>query len=344
MGAVGNLAQSFFPANEDAGSAFLQGFTEDFFVWEPAEYRAAALSRLTRQFWQYNAEDALQAAAGGLGENLSGLQASVRQLDVDRRLSPRLSARLSALTEAIEHRDGYAVYDTLQAWCSDPAETWYADHLTTESIAIHAWEASVLREVRSTQISGVSALQFFPLLERRIDGLQAAVSEALERIRRVDPEMHAEIRSHVSLVKLFTGTGIEGLSTPRAFGAIWLKAPDVDRAQQWFLEHLVHECSHLHLNAMLIADRLLRNPQDINRSPLRPDPRPMFQILHGTFVLARNCRVHARLAAAFPELQLGPALEKFRDQFQNGVSVLNQYMQPTPMGEVLLASLNADPD
>lgn len=243
--------------------------------------------------------------------------------------------------ESIEQRDGYAVLDTLQAWYSDPPAAWYADHLVTESIAIHAWEASVLREVRSTQISGVASLQFFPMLERSIGGLQAAVSESLSRIEHVDPEMHAEIQSHVSLVKLFTGTGIEGLSTPRAFGAIWLKAPDAERAQQWFLEHLVHECSHLHLNAMLIADPLLTNPQEINRSPLRPDPRPMFQILHGTFVLARNCRVHGRLAAEFPELQLGAAHTRFEEQFRNGLEVLNRHMQPTAMGEVLLGSMNA---
>lgn len=341
MGAIGNAAQSFFPSADDSGPSFLQGISSDFFVWEPAHHRAAAMSRLTRQFWQFNATEALQAAAAGLGESLSQLQESVRQLDVDRTLSPRLSARLSGLMEAIEHRDGYAVYDSLQAWLGDPPDSWYSEELTTESIAMHAWEAAVLREVRSTQISGVSALQFFPVLERKIDSLQAAVAEALVRIGQVDPEMHSEIVSHVSLVKLFTGSGIEGLSTPRAFGSIWLKAPDVDRAQQWFLEHLVHECSHLHLNAMLIADPLLNNPQEINRSPLRPDPRPMFQILHGTFVLARNCRVHARLAAEFPELQLTPALQKFREQLRNGLEVLNQFMQPTAMGEVLLKSLSA---
>lgn len=340
MGATGNTVQAFFPADE-ARPSFLNGMSPDLFVWEPTPQRASVFSRLTREFWQYNAAEALQAAAGGLGENLDCLQASVRQLDPGRRLSPRLSARLSGLMEAIEHRDGYAVIDALQAWSCDPPDSWYADDLSTESIAIHAWEASVLREVRSTQVSGVAALQFFPMLERRLGGLQAAVNESLECIEQVDPEMHAEIRSHVSLVKLFTGTGIEGLSTPRAFGAIWLKAPEAERAQQWFLEHLVHECSHLHLNAMLIADPLLTNPQEINRSPLRPDPRPMFQILHGTFVLARNCRVHARLAEKFPLLRLEPALEKFREQFRNGLAVLNQYMQPTPMGNILLASLNA---
>jgi len=156
--------------------------------------------------------------------------------------------------EAIEHCDGYAVIDALQAWSCDPPDSWYADNLRTESIAIHAWETSVLREVRSTQVPGVAALQFFP---------------------------------------------------------------------------------------MLIADPLQTNPQEINRSPLRPDPRPMFQILHGTFVLARYCRVHARLAEKFPHLRLEPALEKFREQFRNGFAALNQYMQPTPMGNTLQASINA---
>ena len=340
MGTIGNTAQSFLPETEQQLPAFLQNFSPECFVWEPSASVAATFALLTRQFWQYNAEQVLQSAAAGLGVTLHKLLWDVEHIDLSRSLSPRLSARLSSLMQSVEHRDGYAVYDALQTWSCDPPESWYSDQLLIESIAVHAWENDVLREVRSTQIPGVSGLEFFPLLERDITGLQAAVRESLERVAVADPDMHAEIESHVSLVKLFTGNGIEGLSTPRAFGAIWLKAPNMQQAQHWFLEHLVHECSHLHLNAMLIADPLLTNPQEVNRSPLRPDPRPMFQIQHGTFVLARNCRVHARLSQQYPELRLEPARAKFAEQFRSGMQVLNDHMQPTNNGTVLLNSLN----
>mgnify|MGYP006276338615 FL=1 len=182
MGTIGNTAQSFLPETEQQLPAFLQNFSPECFVWEPSASVAATFALLTRQFWQYNAEQVLQSAAAGLGVTLHKLLWDVEHIDLSRSLSPRLSARLSSLMQSVEHRDGYAVYDALQTWSCDPPESWYSDQLLIESIAVHAWENDVLREVRSTQIPGVSGLEFFPLLERDITGLQAAVRESLEPV------------------------------------------------------------------------------------------------------------------------------------------------------------------
>jgi len=343
MGNIGNSAKPLYGNLADGSQSFAKEIDESFFCWEPNEKRAEVLARLTREFWRSNAEKAVLTAAKGLSENLDILLASIRAIDLQRTLAPRLSARLSSLIESMERRDGYAVMDGIQAWTADPPESWYSTGLQTESIATHAWESSLLREVRSTQVSGVAALEFFPLLERDTSQLHSQVLLALERIGQVNPQMHAEIQSHVSIIKLFTGNGIEGLSSPKVFGALWLKAPTLQNAQGWFLEHLVHECSHLYLNAMLMIDPLLTNPQEINKAPIRPDPRPMFQILHGAFVLARNCRVHAQLDQQFPDLGLKPALDKFREQFQAGLDVLERHMQPTAAGQLLLDSFKQDP-
>jgi len=199
----------------------------------------------------------------------------------------------------------------------------------------------LLHEVRVTRIEGVAPLHFFPLLETDLAPLHAAAMKALSLIADVDPDMHAEIVSHVSLIKLFTGRGIEGLSSPKAFGAIWLRLPEAGEEIPWFLEHLVHECSHLHLNALLALDPLLTNPNDIHKAPIRPDPRPLFQVLHGTFVLARNRRVHRRLVERHPDLGLEPALARFDEQFASGMAVLTESMQTTPRGGRLLESLRA---
>lgn len=336
---MGNVGNSAGMTSMEGALAYGQAVTDAFFTWEPDPERALVLARVARKFWQANAVKALRAASEGLSEPIDRLMRAVSDIDLDRPLSPRLSARLAGLMEAMERRDGYAVYDALQAWSADPPTTWYAQALTTESIATHPWENPLLREVRSTQISGGGPLEFFPMLERDIGGLHDSMLEALGRIEKACPAMHAEILSHVSMIKLFTGTGIEGLSSPKVYGALWLKAPTLENAQGWFLEHLVHECSHLYLNAMLIVDPLLNNPQEMNKAPIRPDPRPMFQILHGTFVLARNCSVHAKLVNLFPELDLEPMLEKFREQFRNGLEVLRNHMQPTERGGLLLDSL-----
>ncbi len=122
-------------------------------MWEPSASVAAEFALLTRQFWQYNAGQALQSAAVGHGMTLHKLQREVEHIDLSCSLSPRLSARLSSLMQSVEHRDGYAVYyNALQTWSCDLPESWYSDQLLIESIAIHTRKNDVLREARSTQI------------------------------------------------------------------------------------------------------------------------------------------------------------------------------------------------
>lgn len=312
---------------------------DDWFEVHPSAQKSASLAVAWRQFWQHQARLALAAASEGLNRDVGRLMQSVNELDLKRRLSPRISSRLATLMEAMSNEDGYGVFDTLQAWISDRPEQWHIDQCVLESVAAQDWEAPLLREIRSTHVEGVNALEFFPLLEEDLAPYQAAYEKALDLIRQVDAEMHAEIQTHVSMIKLFDGRGIEGLSSPKAFGAIWVKAPAHENALAWFLEHLVHECSHLHLNALMAFDPLLTNPNEINCSPLRPDPRPMFQVLHATFVLSRNKRVHEKLHAQFPELNLGHDLQEFISQLAAGVSVLKQFMKPTARGQKLLDSL-----
>lgn len=312
---------------------------DHWFTCEPSAQTAAALAKTWRQFWQKQSKMALEAAAEGMNQSIDGILKRVDQLDLHRRLSPRMVARLAALMDAMSNEDGYGAYDSLQAWISDKPEQWYLDECLLESVATQEWEGPLLREIRGTQVAGVAGLEVFPLLEEDLSPYRAALKQALDLIQQVDPDMHSEIQTHVGMVKLFNGRGIEGLSTPKAFGAIWLNAPGHEKALAWFLEHLVHECSHLHLNAMMAFDPLLKNPNEINRSPIRPDPRPMFQVLHATFVLSRNKRVHERLHAQFPELHLGEALQEFKTQYAAGLAVLKEFMKPTNGGQKLLDSL-----
>ena len=320
-------------------ASFLPEIDDAWFVAEPSVVTSSSLALLWRRMWRYNAHCSIVAASEGLGQSLTSLQSAVRSIDVGQRLEPRLSARLAALMEAMQRRDGYAVYDTIQAWCVDPPFTWSVRQIRTESIAMHEWERFILAEVRGTRIENMAPLTLFPLLELDIAPLHDAAMEALGMIHRVDPSMHAEIEAHVSVIKLFAGPGVEGFSSPKAFGAIWLRLPDPGRELAWFLEHLVHECSHLHLNALLMLDPLLLNPNELHQSPIRPDPRPLFQILHGTFVLARNCRVHRRLVKEWPGLGLEQDLGRFEEQLSIGTEVLRKRMNPTVRGARLLESL-----
>jgi len=325
-----------------SSSTFTPQIDDAWFAVVPAPPLASAVALRWREIWRANALHALAAAADGLGQPLPGLLAAVGTVDLQHRLAPRLFARLAALMEAMQRGDGYAVYDLVQAWCSDPPPTWTTNQIDTESIAMHSWERDLLAEVRNTKLNNVDPLTIYPLLETELSPLQAMVQEALVRIAQVDGAMHAEIQQHVTLIKLFRGPGVEGFSSPKAFGAIWLQMPQPDQALAWFLEHLVHECSHLHLNALLALDPLLFNPSEMHQAPIRPDPRPLFQVLHGTLVLARNCRVHRRLIAQWPDLGLETELHQFQEQLARGVGVLQARMQPTPRGQQLLTALQVE--
>jgi hypothetical protein len=322
--------------------SFAPVIEDDWFTAAPTSTTAVAIGEIWRGIWRTNAVQAITAAAEGLGKPLPGLLEAVSAIDLRERLNPRLFARLAALTEAMQRGDGYAVYDIVQAWCSDPPSTWTSDHISIESIAMHNWESDLLAEVRGTQLNNVARLTLYPLLETDLTPFQRAVQEAMDRIAEVDPAMDAEIQEHVSLIKLFWGPGVEGFSSPKAFGAIWLQVPQPGLEMLWFLEHLVHECSHLHLNALLSLDPLLHNPHELHQAPIRPDPRPLFQVLHGTFVLARNCRVHRRLIRQWPDQGLEPALREFEAQLTRGISVLQSHMQPTLRGQKLLESLQLE--
>ena len=316
--------------------------TEGWFEARPSADTAKRLAEAWRSIWRKNALYALDLASKGLGEPLSHLQRAVATVDLERKLEPRLFARLATLMEAMQRKDIYAAYDTVQAWQSDPPDTWATNQIKTESIAIHAWEQATLTEARETKVDPAASLQLFPLLEADLESVTGIASEALDKIGQVDSAMLAEIKAHVSLIKLFKGRGVEGFSSLKSFGAIWLQLPQTEKALAWFLEHLVHECSHLHLNALLAIDPLLLNPNELHQAPIRPDPRPLFQVLHGTFVLARNCRVHRKLVSRWPRPDLEASLSQFESQFLRGLDVLRTSMKPTPLGQRLLNSLEAE--
>ena len=337
-------APSSAPAEQlaDRGLTLNPTIEDGWFSVVPSSATASAVAHLWREIWRYNAVQAVSVAADGLGQPLHRLHAAVCAVNLEQRLAPRLSAWLASLMEAMQRGDGYAVHDIVQAWCLDPPTTWAVDQIVTESIASHAWEVELLSEVRGTRVQNVAPLTLFPLLETDLTPLHAAAMQALALIAEADPAMHDEIQAHVSLIKLFSGPGVEGFSSPKAFGAIWLRLPEPGGELAWFLEHLVHECSHLHLNALLALDPLLLNPDELHQAPIRPDPRPLFQVLHGTFVLWRNCRVHRRLVKRHPELGLQLALTGFEEQLARGLEVIHARVQPTTRGRLLLDSFLSD--
>ena len=131
-------------------------------------------------------------------------------------------------------------------------------------------------------------------------------------IRACDVDIAHEISVLISSIKLFQGRVLRGQASGNTMGAIWLRIPDPhdDQIGYW-IEHIVHEVSHLRLHAMFFQEKFVLNSNDECKfkAPIRDDLRPMFGVFHATFVLARMIRT-------FKKLSFQGYASRFRDRLQ----------------------------
>ncbi len=170
----------------------------------------------------------------------------------------------------------------------------------------------------------------------RIEAARASVAEALALIERCHPVIAAEIRSLVCELTLFDGKVIGGSTDVRVFGNMFLRLPDAEEdLVAYYADQLVHEAGHLYLNALMAHDKLILN--DDGRTypaPTRADPRPLFGILHATFILARLAEAFEAIAAVQSE-PYAAKLETVRRQFAHGVATLRGHGRFTALGAAL---------
>lgn len=310
--------------------------------WFTAEGSAAGARALHLSYQQRMREHflaAVDSAAEGLGLDLGHVRRIVAELDPARRFSPGVYMILTELTSALGAGDVTRVIDGLHAIQVLPSGELYAETLRMDSCLTESWERPFVEHARHEPLDeGVERTKTLrPLLVADASHLFTPAFTALEHLKEVDPGLAAEFRQVVARVKLFSGKGFLGFSSPAAFGAIYLRLPDADPVE-YFLEHLVHELSHLTLNALMAHDPLLRNPGDRHPSPLRDGERPLFQVLHATFALNRNVRVSRRLVEAGADLACSRELPGFEAGYAAGRSVLEAHAQLTEAGRALLAS------
>ena len=285
---------------------------------------------------------ALASAADGLDLDLSRLSRRIEGLSPNERLSPDTYVALTTLTEALRSGDVTRVTDQLQALSVIPDGDLRDAEFRIQPVLTEPWETPFIESVRSDPIEGLEeeARIVRPLVGHDPESEIAACEAALGLLEETDPDLAAEFREYVNRVKLFAGRGYLGFSSPAAFGAIFIRIPDASPVEH-FLEHLVHELSHLSLNVLIAHDPLLQNPDAQGPGPLRADARPLYQILHATFVLGRNLRVTRRVVERHPELGYERALREFEEKFLEGFRTLQEQAEFTEPGRRLFQSLDA---
>lgn len=327
------------PRSRSSAAAELPIFSEKWFTADPSASRARELHASYRGKMRSQFLEALASAAEGLGLDLSPILCRVEALSPNERFSPAAYVELSALIEALHSGDRTAVTDRLQALAITPEGTFRDTAFRIEPVLTEPWETRFISSVRSDPVDGRTeeARVIRALVGQDPTPEITACETALGRLAEIDSELMGEFREYVTRVKLFAGRGYLGFSSPAAFGAVFIRIPQTDPVSH-FLEHLVHELSHLSLNVLAAHDPLLENPMVEGAAPLRSDVRPLYQVLHATFVLSRNVRVTRRLVDRRPELGYESALRDFERQYREGFQRVETEADFTALGAQLFRS------
>jgi len=313
---------------------------ESLFHVEPKEGNPERIHRLLRDniYQKYleivnEVEDTLNNS--GYEINL-GVVKKIERLDPANRFAPAVYVNHAQLVADMKSGNpGQVVHHLATLYEMDDSDLYRTEDISISSAVTEAWEDYAIPLAKS-ETPGISLV--FPVNESALSGYRDEIYRAVELIEAVDPLMGEEIREYVDGVKLFTGHNIIGATSPKFYGNIYLQRPDDDLGRMervaYFIEHIIHETSHLHASALQIHDEFTLNPPDETyTAPIRPDARPMSGNYHATFVLSRIVRVFRRLNEKFDEKAFCDHLEKADREWEGGYEVVQEHGDLTDMGE-----------
>jgi hypothetical protein len=302
------------------------------------------LHREFRRSWWSELGRLLDACERSLGTDLAKIRAVHAAMDPARAWSPPTYQAIAQLRIAIETNDVTGTMDALATIRCLTADTIYDTGRRIESILTEPWERDFVGRMRRYEPLGKNGetTLVLPILGMSLAGFERDIESALDDIRRVDPPLFEEYEQLVSRIKLFQGRVLRGETNTNVYGAVFFRLPPVEYHQPcYWVEHLVHEISHLKLELLRVHDPIVLNDAKCRfQAPFRRDPRPMLGVFHATFVVGRMLRVVTRLAkepAAAPiYAERIPHLES---KFRVGLRVIEENAELTPLGRKIFESL-----
>jgi HEXXH motif-containing protein len=176
--------------------------------------------------------------------------------------------------------------------------------------------------------------------DRPVEAWRDALAGALELIARHLPGLAAELSAPPGTRLIPVGFEPErhlSASYREHVGALYLTLhPRVET----LAEAIVHEHQHGKLNLASWHDRLLDNPADeLVRSPVRPDPRPLIGVLLAAHAFVPVAVLYRRMAAGGADVQA--RLDAVLASNQEALDVLAAHARPTPLGARVIAALGA---
>jgi len=186
-----------------------------------------------------------------------------------------------------------AIYDALMNIKRGLGALEFDANVSASSILSAFWEESYVKHLRDydqTDLRGNITIARPFLSDSEIEFHSKNIQAALDLIAKTDKEMSSEINDFVTHRKIFHGRVLRGDTSNISFGAMWLRVPEPEDDQVgYWIEHIVHEVSHMRLELFMNLDCAVLNPNTEKkfRAPIRDEPRPMRGIFHGN--LRRLC-------------------------------------------------------
>lgn len=184
-----------------------------------------------------------------------------------------------------------------------------------------------------------------PPCMRQFTALSSHLESSMALIAAVDAPMADEINVLAASIRLLNNNNTLAATSPKFFGAIYISMPENDLMQHQVLvlvDHLVHETSHLFLNAILIHDPLMLNDENARySSPIRKDPRPMLGIYHAIFVLSRVIRILKKISEfdLYHDFDfLNKCIKRFIRHYETGFETVKQHGILTDLGNDIFNS------
>lgn len=258
-------------------------------------------------------------------------------LNPKQQFSPLLFYCYTALKDAYEKKEMESLFIALQFIKNHALECFYTSERTYGSCMTESWELMTFTKVKGSV--PLSEARMLPLVHWTPSSFPPAPFLAAEKLMETEKEMMREYEVYVSSLKFFSGRVLEGVTSPLFFGNIYLRlAYPHENATLFYLEHLIHELSHLHLFAMMGLDPLILNPEEeLFTSPIRSDKRPMSGIFHAAFVLARIARAFGKL----PQTEEVVAIyNKTKCSLEDALNTISAKASLTPAGRSVFESLS----
>ena len=261
-----------------------------------------------------NLLDLLKSCEKKLRYDLDDLVKFVKSIDTTKKLSPAFFLYTQELRDAIKSSSIDLILDAIQRLSWLQSYGIYEQGCRISSVLSEFWEVSYVHNMRQYEqknICGETTL-VRSISNKQLEFHATNIKKAIAMIRACDVDIAHEISVLISSIKLFQGRVLRGQASGNTMGAIWLRIPDPhdDQIGYW-IEHIVHEVSHLRLHAMFFQEKFVLNSNDECKfkAPIRDDLRPMFGVFHATFVLARMIRT-------FKKLSFQGYASRFRDRLQ----------------------------